>query len=248
MAIGDLKDILHKIKVKLYPNYLPNTEGRYIARTNNEATLSVEEICTASKNRGGFTGKFNDYVDFVNQFLTETIYQLLDGYAVNLGGYFSIHPNIGGVFNSDKEIHDHKKHPVGFRFRILHKFRKLIESIIVEVEGLSGANCFIAEFTDIATGSINETITSMNQFIITGHKLKVAGDHPGIGIYFEQKDGPAKLKVTSLAENTSLKLIGMIPAGPAGAYKVVIKTQYSGGGTLLKEPRAIESEFNLTRN
>jgi len=34
MAIGDLKDILHKIKVKLYPNYLPHGEA-YIARTDN---------------------------------------------------------------------------------------------------------------------------------------------------------------------------------------------------------------------
>jgi hypothetical protein len=44
MAIGDLKDVLHKIKVKLYPNYLPDAKGEFIARTDNEATLSVEDV------------------------------------------------------------------------------------------------------------------------------------------------------------------------------------------------------------
>jgi hypothetical protein len=91
MAIGDLKDILHKIKVKLYPNYFLNAEGAYIARTDNEATLSVEDVCTTLKNRGGFQGKYDELVDNVHQFFDELAYQLCDGYAVSTG-YFSIHP------------------------------------------------------------------------------------------------------------------------------------------------------------
>jgi hypothetical protein len=66
-------------------------------------------------------------------------------------------------------------------------------------------------------------------------------------VYFERQGGPVKLKVTSLAENPPSKLIGLIPAGPSGAYKVAVKTQASGGSSLLKEPRTIESEFTLTR-
>jgi hypothetical protein len=38
----------------------------------------------------------------------------------------------------------------------------------------------------------------------------------------------------------------MCPGAPAGTYKVVIKTQYSSGSSLLKEPRVIESSFTLT--
>jgi len=59
IAIGDLKDILYKIKVKLYPNYLINMEGAYIVRTDNEATLSIEDVCTTLKNRGGYQGKYD---------------------------------------------------------------------------------------------------------------------------------------------------------------------------------------------
>jgi hypothetical protein len=49
-----------------------------------------------------------------------------------------------------------------------------------------------------------------------------------------------------LAENTVSKIIGMVPALGAGTWKVEIKTQFTVGGSFLKEPRAIESVFALT--
>jgi hypothetical protein len=41
--LEELNEVLHRIRVKLYPNYLPQAEGKYIARTNNEALLSIEQ-------------------------------------------------------------------------------------------------------------------------------------------------------------------------------------------------------------
>jgi hypothetical protein len=70
-------------------------EGAYIARTDNEASLSVEEVCAALKNRGGFTGSYDDLVEHVKQFFDEAAYQLCGGFAVNTG-CFSVHPNVGG--------------------------------------------------------------------------------------------------------------------------------------------------------
>jgi hypothetical protein len=34
---------------QLYPNYLPHVEGTYIARTDNEASLAIAEVCAALK-------------------------------------------------------------------------------------------------------------------------------------------------------------------------------------------------------
>jgi len=31
--INNVTEVLHRIRVKLYPNYLPTAEGAYIART-----------------------------------------------------------------------------------------------------------------------------------------------------------------------------------------------------------------------
>jgi hypothetical protein len=96
-VINDITEVLHRIRAKLYPNYLHGVPGGFIARTDDEASLSIEEVCAALKNRGGFTGNYDDLVANVKQFFDEAVYQLGDGFSVNLK-YFSIHPRIGFSF------------------------------------------------------------------------------------------------------------------------------------------------------
>ena len=68
--------------------------------------------------------------------LNETAYQLLDGFAVNMG-YFSIHANLGGTFDTVHEAPDPKKHPLTFRFRPLRPMRELAESTRQRKKSLS---------------------------------------------------------------------------------------------------------------
>jgi hypothetical protein len=247
-VINSVTEVLHRIRVKLYPNYLSHVEGAYIARTDNEASLSVEEVCAALKNRGGFTGNYNDLVESVRQFFDEAAYQLCDGFAVNTG-YFSVHPNVGGTFDKVTEGHDTEKHPVTFRFRTRTPLRTLAEHIAVEVEGLADVQGYIDECIDITTESVNETLTPGGMFSLSGHKLKVAGDDPEVGVYFVPAAGGVAVKVSGhLADNTASKLIGVIPPVLAtGKWKVEVKTQFSGSGsTALKKPRTIAGAFTLT--
>lgn len=101
----------------------------------------------------------------VRLFFDEAAYQLCDGYGINTE-YYSIHPNIGGTFNSVNESHNHQKHPIGFRFRVRGKLRRLVECISVDITGLADTNGYIDEFMDIATGIHNETITAGSQFVL----------------------------------------------------------------------------------
>ncbi|MDR2053638.1 MAG: DUF4469 domain-containing protein [Treponema sp.] len=245
--INSVNEVLHRIRVKLYPNYLSHIEGAYIARTDNEASLSIGEVCAALKNRGGFTGNYDDLVEHVRQFFDEAAYQLCDGFAVNTG-YFSIHPNVGGTFDKVIEGHDTEKHPVTFRFRTLSALRALAEHIVVEVEGLADVQGYIDEFIDVTAESVNETLTPGGQFSIAGHKIKIVGNDPEVGVYFVPEADPAgRVKVGGrLAENSPAKLIGIIPALGAGKWKVEIKTQYSGSAKDLKAPRIITGAFTLT--
>ncbi|MDR2632488.1 MAG: hypothetical protein LBC51_02560 [Treponema sp.] len=156
--INNINEVLHRIRVKLYPNYLPGVVGAYIARTDNEATLTIEDICAALKNRGGFTGNYDDLVECVRQFFDEAAYQLCDGFAVN-AGYFSVHPNVGGTFDKATEGHDTGKHPVAFRFRTRAPLRALAEHIAVDLEGLADSSGYIDEFVDISAEAVNETLS-----------------------------------------------------------------------------------------
>jgi hypothetical protein len=246
--INAVNEVLHRIKVKLYPNYLTHVKGAYIARADNEATLGVEDICAALKNRGGFTGNYDDLVEYVKQFFDEMIYQLCDGFAVNLK-YFLIYPNVGGAFDVVVEGRGVREHPVTFHFRILSPLRALAERIAVDVEGLADVQGYIDVFTDITTDSVNEALTPGGMFSIAGHKLKIAGDDPEVGVYFVPEAGPAgRVKAGGrLAENTPAKLIGIVPALGAGKWRVEVKTQFSGSGSnTLKAPRTIASAFTLT--
>jgi hypothetical protein len=246
MAIGDLKDVLHRVKVKLYPNYLLNAEGAYIARTDNEATLSVEDVCTALKNRGGYTGKYGVLVENVKQYLDELVYQLCDGYAVSTG-YFSVHPNIGGTFSSEKEAHDHKKHPISFRFRTRRPLRELAQAIAVEIQGIADTAGYIGEFIDYDAESVNSLYVPGDQFAIYGHKIKLAGEAPGVGVYFVPVEEPSKaVKVARVAENTPAKITGIAPRTEYPHNRIEIRTQFTGSGsTTLKALRVITSAFTL---
>jgi hypothetical protein len=245
--INNINEVFHRIKVKLYPNYLAAVLGLYLARTNNEASLTIEQICVALKNRGGFTGNYDDLVEHIHQFLDEAVYQLCDGFEVNMG-YFSIHPNVGETFDKVNEAHDVQKHPVTFHFRARAPLRVLAERIVVEIEGLADVTGYIDEFVDVSTESMNDALTPGGQFSIVGHKIKIAGDKPEIGAYFVSvSDSSQRIKVSGhLAENTANKLIGIVPVLNAGSWKLEIVTQYSSGNTFLKEPRVLELTHELT--
>ena len=237
-------DVLHKIIVKLYPNHFHHVEGLYIAHTNNNSSLTIENVCASLKNRGGFSGDYGDLVKNVNQFFDEMAFLLCDGFAVNTG-YFSIHPNIGGTFNSANESHDHTKNPISFRFRPRTKFRNLIDRIAVVIEGVADTSGCISGFLDYDENSVNAVFTPGNQFCITGHKIKIAGEDPSCGVYFVPADDPSKaVKVTRLAENNPTRITGIAPKTESVHNSIEIRTQYAGSGTyMLKTPRIITSNF-----
>ena len=116
-VVNNTDEIFHRIRVKLHHNYLPSLEGSYVARTKNEAALSIENVCASMKNRGGYTGSYENLVENIKLYYREMAYQLCDGFSINTGLY-SIQPNIGGVFYSANDAYDGKKNPVNFRFRL----------------------------------------------------------------------------------------------------------------------------------
>jgi hypothetical protein len=244
---NNIDDVLHKIKVYLYPNYLPKAEGRYIARTENEATLNVGKICAAMKNRGGYTGSYDNLVENVRLFLDECAYQICDGYALNLK-YYSIHPAIGGTFDSEKEAHDPKKNPIRFKFRTNRKLRSRRDHIAVEIAGVADASAFIDQYIDRDENSANGIFVKDNMFCITGAKIKVAGTDPSCGVYFVPVDNPGDaVKVTRIGENSGTMITGIAPTTGYEKNKIEIRTQYTGSNvTFLKTPRTITSNFVLS--
>jgi hypothetical protein len=246
--INNVNEVLHRIRAKLYPNYLHGVDGAYIARTDDEASLNIEEVCAALKNRGGFTGNYQDLVEYVRQFFDEAAYQLCDGFSINTG-YYALHPRIGGTWASAAEPFDPAKHPIRFSFRALKPLRDLTSHIEVLIEGVAETAGYIAEITDITTEAVNESLTPGGMFALDGHKIKVTGDNAGCGVYFvDAANSAQRVKVSGhLADNTASRIVGIIPALAAGQWRVEVVTQYTGNAnTALKNPRTLAGAVALT--
>jgi hypothetical protein len=244
-VMNEATEVLHKIQAKLYPNYLGKGEGAYVARSKAEAPLTVEDVCASAKNRGGFTGQYEDLVEHTHVFLNEKVYQLLDGFSVQACGYFSLHTRIGGTYNGGRDAIGSDK--IAVSFRELSALKELLAKVKVENEGLAGDGAFIVEVADARSGALNSTVTPGGIVHITGHKIKVEGAGASCGVWFVNAADGARTKVTeNLAVNRPAEVVALVPALPAGKYALEIVTQYSHGGTPLKEPRAIKAEAELT--
>ena len=83
---------------------------------------------------------------------------------------------------------------------------------------------------------------------MTGTKLRVVGDKPGVGIFFRETATNTATKVdeADIVVNNPSELMIIIPALPAGTYQLEITTQYSTGNKLLKEVRSAVFDRPLT--
>jgi hypothetical protein len=244
-VINEITEVLHKIEAKLYPNYLGKGEGAYVARAKAEAPLAIEDVCAAAKNRGGFTGQYEDLVEHARVFTNEIIYQLLDGFSVQLGGFCSLHTRISGTYHG---ANDHiGAENLHVAFRTLRHLKELLLKVKIENEGIAGDGAYIDEIIDVHTESVNSAITPGNMIHIVGNKIKVEGEDAEIGVWFVSQADSARVKISErLGINRATEIVGEIPALTAGPYKVEVVTRFTGSGVPLKELRTITTEPLLT--
>ena len=216
--IYGIKQVMHKIRVKLYPNYLPGHENTFIAHTDSEAVLDIKQICASMYERGGFKGDTKDLEANIIRYHNEAAYQLCDGFTIN-NGYYSIYPNLGGTFKGLRDTPDPKSNPLSFRFRTMSALRRLAESIGIEIVGFAEADAFIDEFLDTDDHSSNTWYHPGNLFSLSGNKIKIDGDAPGVGMFFVPEDGSPEVKVERLNENGPASLRGIIPNCDAERWK-----------------------------
>jgi hypothetical protein len=244
-VINEITEVLHKIEAKLYPNYLGKGEGAYVARAKAEAPLSITDVCAAAKNRGGFTGQYEDLVEHSTVFINELVYQLLDGFSVQLGGFCSLHTRISGTYHG---ANDHiGAENLHVAFRTLGRLKELLLKVKIENEGIAGDGAYIDEIIDIHTESLNSALTPGNMVHILGNKIKIEGEDPACGVWFVAEADGARVKITEhLGINRTTELFGLIPPLTAGTYRLEIVTRFSGGAHTLKAPRTITAEPALT--
>ena len=240
--------VLHTIKAWLYDNVLTENQNDFAARVSAERTLSVRDICESAVARGGADINAAAMEHAVELFHKEMGYRLCDGFSVNTGWYAaSMH--VKGVFTSPAEPFDPHKHTVLAEFHQGAELRKELAAVTVSILGKAESTFFIAQVTDMRTGSVNDLLTPGRNAKIAGSKLKIAGERPECGVYFVSAADPTirvKVDAADIVENEKSTLLVIIPTLAAGSYQLEVTTQYSGGNALLKEPRTTTFDSLLT--
>jgi hypothetical protein len=248
-VLDDVKEVFHRVRVKLYPSHLEDLKGTFYARTANEKTLDYKEVCKMAKERGGYTGNLDDLEEDVAAFLRESAHQMCDGFAINFGGLFAASPRISGVLLNAHQPLDPEKNKIVIHFRPLHGLSKVTDRIEVVSEGLADTSGYITEITDVATGLVNDVVTKGGIFTLAGDKIRVTGDPAKTGVVFFLPGSPnVSIKAAgNLAVNDPSKIVGTVPELLAGKdWFIEVRTYFSGhGASPLKEMRTIRSTFTV---
>lgn len=237
----------HTIKAYLYDNLLTPDPNDFVARVSSERSLSVADICHSAATRGGADVSDAAMSHAVELFLKEMAYRLCDGFAVNTG-YFTAVPVVRGVFLNPNETFDPQRHTLQFQFTQGELMRREIEDVEVKIMGVAETGLYIGQVEDMKSRTVNEVLTPGFNLRVTGTKLRVVGDKPGVGIFFRETVTNTATKVDEgdIVVNNPSELMIIIPALPAGTYQLEVTTQYSTGNKLLKEVRSAVFDRPLT--
>ena len=237
----------HTIKAYLYDNLLTPDPNDFTARVSSERSLSVADICHSAATRGGADVSDAAMSHAVELFLKEMAYRLCDGFAVNTG-YFTAMPVIRGVFLNPNETFDPQRHTLQFHFAQGELMRREIESVEVEIMGVAETGLTIGQVEDVKSRTVNDRLTPGFNLRVTGTKLRIVGDKPGVGIFFRETATNTATKVDEgdIVINNPSELMIIIPALPVGTYQLEVTTQFSTGNKSLKEPRTAVFEKPLS--
>jgi hypothetical protein len=246
-SVYEAKEEMHQIEAQLYPNHLAGGEGTYIAKNTKEKTIGIEAICAAMRNRGGYDGSHDEAVKTVNHFLKEVMYQLCDGFSINLV-WFTITVSFSGLFHSTKEPFTPTKHKVSFSFHMLKPMRKLTDLIEVVVNGHIEDPAYISEFKDMEETMPNNMFDVGHVCEILGHRIKIEGPANETGIWMVPvQDSTKAVKITRIISNAPSRIECVPVATGYADNRLEIRTRFAGSGTPLLTTRIITSNFTISR-
>ncbi|WP_299156951.1 DNA-binding domain-containing protein [uncultured Tenacibaculum sp.] len=231
------------MKYYLTKNHLSD-EDNYIARVITTRTLNQASLINKMLHKRTLISK-TDILAVLNSYYETIIQCIKDGYAINLPLY-NIHYSIRGVFENSEAVFTKDKHQLHIKFNSGKLLKRVLNEVAILKEVSPMVSIELTQVLDVATNTINTTITSEGLFELEGIRLKVAGTDTAVGLYFVSEDG-SEIKVNRFSRNTFKNIIAQAPKLAAGTYTICIKTQAtSKPNTFLKEVRTFNAPFILT--
>jgi hypothetical protein len=239
----------HFWKVWLRLNLLTkDVENDYVAEVSTVGkTLRNEDIAESIKAEGS-EFQPETLLDILNRADRLRVKKLQEGYSI-LTGISHISPRVLGTWLGTVHRYDPEKHRITADMSPSAELRAALEEVGVEVLGVKDSGAIISLVTDVATGKTDGTVTSNDDIIIEGEKIRIApDDEAGLGVFFVDMNGAETPVTHRFTQNDPKKVIARVPSSLWGGttYTLLIKTRFVHGTTLLKEVRTITYSLPIT--
>jgi hypothetical protein len=251
-VIFKLKDVLHRVTVKLFPAYLPDARKPYIARAVYQPELDIHGIASKAK-----VYDITTPPEVIEKgFLTalELIYYLTaDGYKIRTP-LFNLRIGIPGEYE-EYDTHLPDGLSVHALLNVAPEFRKYLgEKVRLQFDGIDQRSGFIATIIDKFSETTNTCITPGRVYIIRGGGLKITSDTEHVndtGLYYENAATGVRIRedMRNIAQNEPQVISAQSSSDlPPADYYIVIRTQSLSktSGRPLKNVREVKSDFTVT--
>lgn len=222
------------LKYALLENLLTPSPDDYTAQLQEVKSHDMNSLIEKMLQKGSTITK-TDTLAVVNAFFEVIEEVTRQGETIHLE-MFKTRFSISGVFEGAADRFDAGRHIVHLNVTAGKRLKEALSGIPLEKVTSVKVTPHILEVKDSITGSVNEQLTAAGVIEIIGSRLKIAGDSTENGVYFEDENGKA-YKAATLIENKPARLIVLMPKLEKGTYLLNIKTQYTHGGTPLKQAR-----------
>ncbi len=229
-------------KVWLRLNLLTkDVDNDYVAEVSltGKKALRNADIARLIKEAGSEL-KYETLLSILDQSDRITREQVQAGYSV-LTGCCQYSPRVAGTWIGANAKFDPAVHKITLDIVPSAEMRAVLKEVGVEVLGVKDGGAFIGLVIDTATGLTDGTVTTGDDILVEGDKLKVApAEEPGMGVFFISATSEVIPVTRRLTQNDPKKLLVRVPDLPAGQYTLRVVTRFSQSNTLLTEPRTIE--------
>jgi len=219
------------IPYALYDNQMTSDPNDHMAQVQHPQTLTLNNIIDTMIGRGSTVTKA-EALSVLEEFFSAISEALKNGNAVNTE-LFNISVSLKGVFTDANDRYDSSRHHAKINLRPGTRLKKVLPELSFEKTTASKPIPTLQSFKDVASDSIDDTLTAGGVGQIAGSRLKIDVADASQGVYFIAADG-TESKVPTIIRNKPSELIFMIPAGlTSGTYRLEVRAKL-GGKTIRK--------------
>jgi hypothetical protein len=233
------------LKAWLRKNPLTPDPNDYVAVVSSMGSINKDGIISAIKEEGTelTVETLNDVVTRYNRHAAR---YAASGWNVDTGLVYLRSVITGAVYGKTLDPARNSVHVSATQGL---EIRRELKQTTVEILGEMPDVMYILQVVNLQTKAADGTLTRGRNAQVEGSYIKLAGDDPAVGVYLVSDESGTETKLDSdcIVVNDPAKLLLLIPADiAAGAYRLKIVSQFTGGNKHLKAPRQIIYDHELT--